>query len=170
MTQATWAFPVRDWNDLAAAIVASAQAGAIGQAHLLRALLHGRIAYLPLMPDTSSRTFKMFAHSVSDRPAVALIGDDDGMDRGPAGWTQAARAVRWARAILLHAAGAEIAHYEGAVEAAEIVRRVTVIECGPATLPAWTALALAVPHHPSTLIICPRGGVHPIPVASEAMQ
>jgi len=156
--------------DLAGAIVLNEQAGAIGQARLLRALMAGRIAYLPLLPEMSAGQFKTFAHATRGRPAVTLIGDDDGMDRGPAGWRLAGRSLRWARAIMLHAAGAEPEHYEAAVVAAEMVHRVLVIECSTATLPDWLALVLALPRRPPTLVIRPRGGIHPLAPDRSAMQ
>jgi hypothetical protein len=152
------------------AIVQTQQAGAIGQAHLMRALAAGRIAYLPVLPDSSATKFKAFARAVAHRPAVTLIGDDDGFDRGPDGWTLAHRAVRWARSVLLHAAGAEFSHYEGAIEAAQIMGRVLVIECCTATLDAWAALVGAAAHRPSVLVIVPRGGVHPVTPSRSKMQ
>jgi hypothetical protein len=165
-----WAFPVNNWADLATAIVQAQQVGAIGTAHLMRALAAGRIAFLPVLPDMSATKFKAFARATSHRPAIVLIGDDDGFDRGPDGWTLAHRAVRWARSVLLHAAGAELFHYEGAIEAAQIVGRVLVIECGTATLDAWAALVGAAPCRPATLVIWPREGVHPVLVERRAMQ
>jgi hypothetical protein len=82
----------------------------------------------------------------------------------------AVRALRWAIGVLVHGAGAELQHYEAAIQAAEMGRRVLVIECGTSTLDAWVALARAAPHRPSTLVIVPRGGVHPLPLRREAMQ
>jgi hypothetical protein len=155
---------------LATAIVQAQQAGAIGTAHLMRALAAGRIAYSPLLPDSSATKFKEFARATAHRPAVVLIGDDDGFDRGPAGWTLAGRAIRWARSVLLHAAGAELAHYEGAIEAAQIMGRVLVIECSTATLSAWAPLVGAAPQRPSVLVIYPREGVHPRPIERRATQ
>jgi hypothetical protein len=156
--------------DLAAAISINEQAGAIGQAYLMRALMAGRIAFFSLLPDSSSSSFKAFQRLTSRRPAVALVGDDDGFDRGPDGWRLAERALRWATAVLVHGAGAEIGHYEAAIVAAELVRRTLVIECSSATLDAWTALVRAAPHRPMVLVIVPRGGVHPLPMDKGAMQ
>jgi hypothetical protein len=156
--------------DLADAIVVSDRLGAIGQAHLMRALAQGRIAYLPLLPDTSATKFKAFARATSHRPTVLLIGDDDGFDRGPDGWAMATRAVAWARSVLVHGAGAELHHYEAAILAAQLVRRALVIECSSTTLDAWTALVAGAAHRPRALIIRPRGGVHPVPVDRSVMQ
>ncbi len=157
-------------DDLAAAIVLNEQAGAIGQAHLMRALLAGPIAFLPVTPDCSSSRFKAFARATSRKPTVALIGDDDGFARGPDGWRLATRALRWATAVLLHGAGAEDPQYEAAVLAAEMGCRVLVIECSSATLNAWVALVHTAPHRPSVLVIVPHGGVHPLPAARGKMQ
>jgi hypothetical protein len=157
-------------DDLAAAIVLNEQVGAIGQAHLMRALRAGRIAFQPLLPDTSSSRFKAFARATFRRPAIVLIGDDDGFDRGPQGWRLAERALRWADRVLLHGAGAELAHYEAAILAAEHRHRVLVIECSSATLDAWAALVRGAPHRPATMVIVPRGGVHPLPVDPSKLQ
>ena len=169
----TWAYRIESWADLPGAIIASERAGAIGQAHLLRALVAGRIAYQPLLPDTSASSFKTFVRATSRKPSmpsIVLIGDDDGFDRGPDGWRLAARAVRWAASIVLHGAGAELSHYETAIVAAQIVGRVLLIECGSATLDAWTMLVASAPHRPSGLVIVPSGGVHPLPADRSKMQ
>jgi hypothetical protein len=156
--------------DLVDAIVRTEQAGAVGQAHCMRALLRGRIAFFSLLPETSANQVKAFIRATSNRPAVMLIGDDDGMDCGPSGWAQAERVLRWTRALMLHGAGAEIEHYEAAIIAAELVRRMLVIECSTATLGAWVALVKAAPQLPPTLVIRPHGGVHPLPIKRSAMQ
>jgi hypothetical protein len=156
--------------ELAQAIVLAEAQGAHGFAHLARALAAGRIAFQPLMTDVSASRVKAFARLTRHRPAVILIGDDDGLDRGPSGWRLAERALAWARAVLLHGAGAEIIHYEGAIMAAQLTGRCLIVECSSATLPAWETLAKAAPHRPRTLIIRPRGGVHPIPMARGAMH
>jgi hypothetical protein len=85
--------------DLANAIVLNEKAGAIGQAHCMRALMRGRIAYLSLLPEASASQVRAFTRATSDRPAFMLIGDDDGTDRGPSGWPEAERAWRWVRAL-----------------------------------------------------------------------
>jgi hypothetical protein len=163
-------FAVNNREDLTRAITVMEQAGALGTAHLLRALRDGRVAVLPLAPDEGAGKFKAWARITAGRPAVALIGDDDGLDRGPAGWRQAARAMAWARGVMLHAAGAETRHYEAAIVAARLTGRVLIVECGTATLPAWIALAKAAPSRPGTLIIRPREGAHPAPIEGRSMH
>jgi hypothetical protein len=161
---------VRDWSDLPRVIAISKAAGAIGQAHLLQALYTGRIAFLPMLPDTSVTRFKSWARATANRPAISLVGDDDGMNRSPTGWPVADRAVRWARSILIHASGAEIYQYEAAVVAAELIQKVLIVECCSATLGAWVQLVRDAPNRPVTTVIAPKGGVHPVPMDRSKMQ
>jgi hypothetical protein len=157
--------------DLNNAIITTEQVGAIGLAYLLRAVRDGRCACFPLLPDTSNNELKRFIHGASRRPAIALIGDDDGMDRGPAGWRLAKRAIDWARSVVVHASGAELDHYAGAVVAAHLVRRVLIIECSSATAPRWAEMVQAARPPPSVLVIQPPPGAsHPIPVPRLLLQ
>lgn len=147
------------------------RAGAIGLGHLLRANLQGRVALLPIVPSTCARTFKAFASQARRKPSVALIGDDDyAPDAGPARWPIAERAIGWAASVLVHAAGAEIAHYETAVVVAQIVGRVVIIETGTANAQAWTQLAQKAPNKPTITLIVPRSGAHPIMPERGALQ
>jgi hypothetical protein len=130
---------VSTFDDLVEAIRLNEQVGAIGQAHLMRALQQGRICYLSCLPDTSASKFKAFVRGVGNWPAIVLIGDDDYVDRGPNGWSITARAVAWARGILLHAAGAKIEHYEAAVKAARCCGRVLVIDASPGRVDSWSS-------------------------------
>jgi hypothetical protein len=162
---------INSLQELTAAIVTADQSGAIGLAHLLRAHIAGRIAIFAPLPDTSMGKFKQWAAMTRNQPAVALVGDDDYSDQGPAGWPLAARIIRWAVSAVVHAAGAEIVHYETAVVAARVVKRVLIIECSTTTLPKWRALVEAARPMPATLIISPPdNGPHPILPAREAMQ
>lgn len=156
--------------DLPGAIVAAEQAGAPGLAHLLRALNAGRIAFLPVLPDCSNGMFKQFVNLTSGRPAVVLIGDDDYQERGPAGFTIAERAVRWASSIVLHAAGAETSQYESVIHAAQIVKRMLLIECSTQTAQAWKTLITSLPDPPPTAVIWPREGQHPIAPSRREIQ
>jgi hypothetical protein len=164
------AFHVETPADLARAIVLAEAQGSLGFVHLARALAAGRIAFDPISPTTSSSRFKAFTRLTKGRAAVISIGDDDGMDRGPGGWPIARRCVAWASSIMIHGAGAEIAHYEAAIVAAELKHRSLVIECGSATLSAWIELVANSPHRRPTIVIWPRGGVHPVWPGREAMQ
>jgi hypothetical protein len=163
-------FQINTPDDLNRAIVQAEAQGSPGWAHLARGLAAGRNAFLPVTPEMSATRFKRFTRMTTDRPTVVLIGDDDGLERGPGGWLLARRAVAWARAVMIHGAGAELAHYEVAIIAAELTGRCLIIECGTATLAAWTALVRAAPHKPETLVIQPHGGAHPIPLARETLH
>lgn len=169
-TSANPTLPIRNRAELIGAIVETERVGSIGSAHLLRALAAGRIAMLPIIASTSSSKFKKFAALAHNRPAVSLIGDDDHRDRGPAGWPLAARVLTWARFVMLHGAGAKVEHYELAVQAAQDVGRVLIVECSATTLPAWVDLARNAPHRPATLVVAPSDGAHPIVPPRSAMQ
>jgi hypothetical protein len=98
---------------------------------------------------------------LSDRPTVALVGDDPGAARGlggPGAWQCTAAIRRWCNAAIVHAAGGEPHHYREAVLAALLVGRVAFIETTSANAQAW-AERLACP---ATLLILPREGAHPI--------
>lgn len=158
------------YADLARAIVLHQMAGVIGMTHLLRARMRDEIALWNLLPSSTTAEFKRFAGATRSKPTVFVVGDDDGLDRGPAGWTQARRAVRWAASVMVHGAGAEIAHYEAVVQTAQTRRRMLLVEASAVTLPAWYELVAAAPHRPAALMIVARDGVHPAPVGREAMQ
>jgi hypothetical protein len=92
-----------------------------------------------------------------------MVGDDDYQDGGPPSWPQAERVARWTASVILHAAEAEMAHYEVAVILAQIVRWAAIIECSTATLPLWLPLVERVHLTPAILIVEPRdGGMRPI--------
>lgn len=168
---AAGALVIRSWDELPGAIALAEQAGAIGLAHLLRANLQGRIAFLPLVPSTSARTFKQFLGQTRNKPAVILIGDDDySPAAGPSRWPIAERAMRWAATFVLHCAGAEVHHYEAAIQAVQVVRRVLFIETSTKGAEAWIDLIDAEQKRSSTVAILPREGAHPIVPAREVMQ
>jgi hypothetical protein len=154
---------INDWNDVDRAIGWLNSGGYVGTAHLYRGLRDGRFALLPIGPDCSASRFKAWARLTRNKPAIAMIGDDDGLDRGPAAWPRAARILRWARGIMLHGSGAEVAHYEVAIVAAQMLGRYCIIETTSALLPVWATLIKTLPPVP-TLVIHPREGQHPLPV------
>lgn len=168
-------FTVRSPADLARAITLTDAAGSLGTTHLLRAVRDGRISLLVMaaagMLSTSNSAFKTWARAISRHPAIALIGDDSGLDQGPAGWPIAERVVAWSRAVIIHASGAEIPHYESAIVAAKLVGRVCFIECSTATAQAWVRLVAAAKHCPHTLVVRPQnGGEHPVPLDRSVLQ
>jgi hypothetical protein len=163
-------FQIQSWEDLPAGILAAQQAGSPGLAHLLRALQSGRIAFLPLMPECSNARFKQFSALTKDRPVIVLVPDDDYQNRGPAGWIVAERAVRWAANILLHCAGAELFHYEAAVQVAQLSRRLLFIESNTTIADRWVDLIDAAQKRQNTTVIWPSSGPHPIVLRREVIQ
>jgi hypothetical protein len=95
-------------------------------------------------------------------PNVVLIGDDDLQSSGPAGFDGVEKLVKWARAIILHAAGGEVEHYQEAVKAAAIRRRVLFIETSAAQQGAWKSFIDAHRHSDaSALLLFDPEGHHP---------
>jgi hypothetical protein len=135
---------------------------AIGRVMLCRACQRREIALQEVSAGGSVGLIKHFIRAVRDRPSILLIGDDDGIDRGPAGFLGAQRAITWGRWFLVHAAGGEPDHYAAAILAAKAYRRVVVIECSSLTLPEWEPLARLAPNHVGGIVVRPRGGVHPV--------
>jgi hypothetical protein len=157
-------------HDLAFAIAHSERCGAIGQPYLLRQLAVRRICLNPLLPDTSATMVKAFMRAAAGRASIVLIGDDDYRDRGPTAWRQAGRVARWAKVTIVHAAGAEVEHYEAACVTAESVGRVALVECSTVTAPAWIDLFQAQRPAPRLVLIPPAAGLHPLPLDRSAMQ
>lgn len=102
------------------------------------------------------------------RPVLVLIGDDDNASTGPAGWNCACRLPWWARAAIVHGTGGEAAHYELAVAATLLHRRLVMVETNSAHIPDWTALFLN--RVPLLTIQPPDAGPHPASVPPERMQ
>lgn len=137
---------------------------------LFRALGEGRImlAGVPRgAPDISIGRLKR-----ARLPVVVLIEDDDYLSSGPDGFPGAQRMLRWAHAVILHAAGGEPAHYEAAALIAARHGRAVLIETSSAQAEAW-AVACAR-WAPAALArgfaMVPRGGAHPIAPSEEPMQ
>jgi hypothetical protein len=100
------------------------------------------------------------------RPAVVVVGDDPGTCWGQGGadaWRCTSRLRRWTRAAMIHGAAAEPEHYAEVVRATLKVGRVALIETTSANVHGW-AEALRCPR---TLLVLPRGGLHPVPEKEE---
>ena len=95
-------------------------------------------------------------------PMVMVIGDDDLVSTGPAGFRDAQRFAEWADAAMVHAAGGEALHYQMAVDGALRMGRLLLVETSSAHASAWCDLfgkdgELRIP----VLCIYPREGAHP---------
>jgi hypothetical protein len=130
------------------AIHVSNETGMTGAAVLLRAARDGRIALFLCQPE-NAHSFKNRAKTTTGQPTVALISDDDGLQRGAAAWGgYAFRMARWASRVVVHAAGAGPEHYERAILAAERVGPVLLIETGTASAASWLRVLAAIPTPP----------------------
>ncbi len=102
---------------------------------------------------------RQMRHTIA--PTLCLIGDDptglDGLG-GPDAWRCACKLGAWAQAVIVHGAGGEASHYEMAVQATFLMRRVVLIETTSLHAPAWAARIDC----PRTLMILPNGGPHPL--------
>jgi hypothetical protein len=155
------AYQINDWNELPKAIVTAEAVGMVGLAELLRALRDGRIALLPLHPDTSPATFEFWSRATRHRPAILLVGDDDGLNRGPDAWPLADSVLQWSARVVIHAAAARREDYQDAIATAQIHGRVTLIESCDRTADAWVARIAAMATPRQTLLIAPQSGPHP---------
>ncbi len=132
---------------------------------LLRAARSGDVAYFEL-----DRGAKLLPEEMAPigKPAVVVIGDDDDMATGPAGWPGTRRLLRyWASGALIHAAGGEASHYEVAIGWAQQLRRVVIVETSSTYAEDWMA---TLPAQTAKLLIWPTGGAHPIQRDRESMQ
>jgi hypothetical protein len=163
-------YKIDRWDELPRAITVAETAGAIGLAELLRALRDDKIALLGLQPDTSHATFQHWSRATAHCPAILLIGDDDGLDRGPDGWPLAECALEWAARVMLHAAAARREDYRDAIIASQIHKRVILIESCDRTASAWLARIAAMVIPRPTLLIAPHGGSHPAPLDRGDVQ
>lgn len=107
--------------------------------------------------DTAFPTAKL---ATLRRPVILLIGDDDDAATGPLSWRCARPAGRWAAAVMVHGAGPKAEHYQAAITAVALVRRVLLVETSSTHVMAWARFL----GHPRTLLVRPPEGVqHPIP-------
>lgn len=134
-------------------------------AELLRWVRSGAMALIEVPRDAiwPKRQLKAV-----QKPLLVLLGDDDEMATGPAGWRCLNAGCRWPRAAVVHAAGAESGQYEAFGALAVMNRRLLLVETTSAHAAAWIA-ALRLHRVPVTAIL-PRGGVHPLPVQPEQVQ
>lgn len=140
------------------------------QLPLFRAVADRRIALVAVgRPDNAWPAAIIARATRRGRPAVVLVGDDPAAGfpdaLGPLRWKAAARLGRWCNWVMIHAAGGEHGHYSAAVQAAELVGRVALIETGTQHAAAWSGF-LGCRH---TLLIAPRDGL-PHPVRPAVVQ
>lgn len=130
---------------------------------VIRAAREGRI-WAGILPPGCTLPGRFLDPANNPGAAVLIIGGDLDPPAGPDQFPQAARALRWATHVMLHATGAQRWHYECAVLTAEVVgARVVLVECASATLAAWEAVAARYAPKAAVLrVLPPPGGVHPV--------
>jgi len=158
------------WDDIPGAISDMQRAGAGHRVPLLQALYQGRIAHLETQRSASPKLLKLWCAKVR-LPAVLLLGDDDHMfPFGPGTWPFAARAIRWARFIVIHGASDQPDHYEQAIALAEQFGRLLLVECPSTGIEAWERAADRFNQSAHRLVLRPpSGSVHPT-LAGRGLQ
>lgn len=148
---------------LAEAIAVAHRLGQTCHVPLLRAAREGVIALRLIMPGERAPA-RDFDVTALRQPAVVLLCGDDGSGRHrPSDFPQAVRWLRWARAIMLHGTGGREEHYMVAVIAAQVARRVLVVDLPSYAIPEWAALVDHVaPRAGKLMLTPPAGGTHPV--------
>lgn len=138
--------------------------GATHLAPIFNAVIAGRVK----LACATSRTMQFPRRAVksSGLPALVLVGDDDDAATGPAGWRCATEAARWAKAAIVHGAGADVAFSQAAVEGAIAVGRFLLVETSSQFVRPWSALLAGKP----VLAVIPRGGLHPLVPGKESLH
>lgn len=102
-------------------------------------------------------------------PRVVIVGDDGAVPCGPEGFAQAAKLLRWSRALILHATGGAPEHYRLAAHAAAGFRRCLMIETNSQHSADWRGFAAKHSRALAVWAFEPRPGmVHPLPEVRHA--
>ena len=140
---------------------------ALGSEHhipLMQAAGVGRIVLTALV-DRLQRP-NLYALNKEKRPALILVGDDEGRTTGPLGWIASTQLMQWARGALVHATGADQQSYMLAVTMAEQFGRMLLIETASNAAEAWAAKLQQA--EVFTILLLPTGdGVHPVEPEQE---
>ena len=98
-------------------------------------------------------------------PALVMLADDDHLNSGPAAWPSAARVMQWARQITVHGAAGHVEEYRAIGLAAQICRRLVLVETGTehAAACAEAASRWGTGAAVARLLAAP-GVLHPAPV------
>jgi hypothetical protein len=154
---------VRDPQTIDQLIGFSSHCGDEWHIPLFRAARDGRICLVAPTRDAAITTKDLNrATDKGRRPAVILLQEDDGTMIGPDGWRCAKRVRAWAASAIVHACGGLPEHYEMAVSAAVITKRLLLIETDTAHGNAWAEFVIAQPGL-SALHIRVRDGEPPHP-------
>jgi hypothetical protein len=147
-------------EQMAEAFVHLRQLGVNSHEPLFRAAMREELRFAFILPDTR---FPKLLLAGDRLPLPLVLADDNAGPCGPRRFPQARRFLRWARSILLHAAGGRPVHY-AAVAAVTVLRgRVVAVETGSGAREAeWLSfIEAAAPRTPRLHIMPPPGGAHP---------
>ncbi|WP_198374056.1 hypothetical protein [Neoroseomonas rubea] len=146
---------------------AIAKMDAIGVVHfapVLRAIRDGQIVCVVIKRTAGEEAMSLRHIANHPLPALIIMADDDHASSGPARFPAARKALRYARAHMIHAAGGQPSDYALAIQAAMAQRSCCLVETDAAHLDEWARFAAraALPRRVPTLLVRPTDGVHPI--------
>lgn len=132
---------------------------------LFQAAGAGRIA-MTALTDRLSRP-NINALRKARRPALILVGDDEGATTGPLGWAATAQLMGWAKGAVVHGSGGDRTSYMMAVLLAEDFGRLLLIETSSDAVASWAAALVRAGVR--TVCLKPTGdGVHPVDLDGRA--
>ena len=144
---------------IAEAIIWHEAAGEAFRNELLRPAAAGLLAVATVMDGApiASRILK------GRRPLVVVVAAEDHPAAiGPDGWLQGRKLLRWADAVVAHAAGGRAEDYAEIADAAIHFGRLLLLEIEHRHMQAWGALIERELPRIAVLRIVPREGQHPI--------
>lgn len=154
---------IKSRQQMAEIAVRLTQAGAGFYAPMIRAAMAGDLRFA-IVPPSGQIPLRLLEEDVADRRPLVVILSADGNDAaGPDAFPQARRMLRWARALMIHAAGGQPEHYAAAVCASIALRRFLLVETDTAHEAEWCALAARLAPHTPMLRITTRPGTPPHP-------
>jgi hypothetical protein len=138
------------------------QCGAQHKIPLVRALADERITFFEV--PRGADFFERRIFDADTLPVVCVIGDDDFTSSGPSGFPVAADMLRWSKARIIHGAGGEASHYEGAVLTAEKLGNCVIIETSSDCVDPWLKFTKSIlgDSAPHTLVIQAKDRPHPV--------
>ena len=119
-------------------MAAQAMAGYGFRNPIYRAALAGDAALVELMPGARIPREVLWRNA----PTIIVANDDGGRSNGAGDFPDADKLMKWARRVIIHAAGGEAAHYQLAVDALREHGRVLFVETRTAHEVAWEEMAM----------------------------
>ena len=147
-------------DDVARMIAMGEAQGHGHMAELLRPVMRGELNLILPLRDTLMPPLRRMEKR--GRPVAVLVGDDDYVTTGPAGWACAMKLREWAHFAVVHGTGARPEHYAMAACMTVQVRRLLFIETSSAGAQLWAGfLRERIPELPFMGFL-PPDGAHPV--------